>query len=818
VKYAMKKALAMLISCCMIVNLFGMTVFADEKQSSTVEELSGFEYTLDEEEKIVILTKYTDSNATVKIEDTYVVEGIECDTIIDSESIFKGNTKIKDVTMEGDIGFVDDSMKDLFYNCSKLEKVDLSNLNTSGVTDMSFLFYQCEMLKEIDLENLDTANVTNMKSMFNKCKRLEDLKGYQELDTGAVKSIYHMFNYVQSSITDAEKKWVIDLSNWDLSQVNNSGWCFQQCQAKGIVLPDSLPVMSAGFLNHALNHAASDVGASFTIPSGVKKIGYGHTIYDFGTNEFVEFEVAEGNTSYKAVDDILYSADGRELIAVPRNKTFEDDMFVIPEGVEFIPELCFSRNNNFHTLVLPNTMKFRQHVPVYDPQYEIYEDGGNLNEGNTLTIALYLYTSVTDYATKEDNPNYKAVDGILYNRDMTELVAVPARYEKPMEIPEGVTDWNTFAMWADGSVTVDQYMILCPGVTIPASMTYIAQDQMDMLNRLNKYRLNGTKRTIHLNITEKITGTYTFRFEITVDENNPVFSVDENGYLIADGIAEQGVILEKETFTYDGAPHEPAVTVTCNGKLLEEGTDYTIEYLNNIFSGTATVKITAQGDYRGVVEKNFVIQSAEQEEDPGEPEETPEPNEPTIPGDTGKPTVPNPPTDVTNPIKPTDRPNESEDSGGGGGGDSASGTSKLGHKVQNQKTGWISDNMASGKTQWKYYLANEQPAAGVLVKKEDGSTYEQPHWELINNAWYAFGADGYTEEGWVYDTELDGWFYIDINVGMKTGWQLIDGVWYYLQTVSDGKKGIMYADQWIDGWYVDANGAWDGKEQVKMIE
>ena len=49
---------------------------------------------------------------------------------------------------------------------------------------------------------------------------------------------------------------------------------------------------------------------------------------------------------------------------------------------------------------------------------------------------------------------------------------------------------------------------------------------------------------------------------------------------------------------------------------------------------------------------------------------------------------------------------------------------------------------------------------------------------------------------------------------MQTGWGLIDGVWYYFHPVSDGRKGIMYAGQKTpDGYYVDENGAWDGKEK-----
>ena len=119
---------------------------------------------------------------------------------------------------------------------------------------------------------------------------------------------------------------------------------------------------------------------------------------------------------------------------------------------------------------------------------------------------------------------------------------------------------------------------------------------------------------------------------------------------------------------------------------------------------------------------------------------------------------------------------------------------------------WNQDN-----TGWKLRYADGTFASGTIAAAADGSTYEQPAWEMINGAWYAFGADGYAKNGLVPDPALGGYFYIDINSGMKTGWQLIDGQWRYFNPLSDGKKGIMIEDAWIDGWYVDKNGVWNGE-------
>ena len=54
---------------------------------------------------------------------------------------------------------IDESMKDL-------EFVDLSNFDTSEVTDMSGMFYECSSLKSIELSNFNTSKVGSMWRMF----------------------------------------------------------------------------------------------------------------------------------------------------------------------------------------------------------------------------------------------------------------------------------------------------------------------------------------------------------------------------------------------------------------------------------------------------------------------------------------------------------------------------------------------------------------------------------------------------------------------------------------------------------------------------
>lgn len=124
--------------------------------------------------------------------------------------------------------------------------------------------------------------------------------------------------------------------------------------------------------------------------------------------------------------------------------------------------------------------------------------------------------------------------------------------------------------------------------------------------------------------------------------------------------------------------------------------------------------------------------------------------------------------------------------------------------VTGNEDGYSKWKQSDGKW-WLEYADGTWPR-GQLA--ENGAQIYQ--WEKINGAWYAFNVDGYAEHGWHLDAGYQGWFYIDINSGMKTGWQFINGKWYYFNPVSDGMLGRMFAGCYTpDGWYVDESGAWD---------
>ena len=140
-----------------------------------------------------------------------------------SEMFFSrfGEQKIINI-LEIDLSNFDTSkvtdMRYMFYGMTNLTTLNLSNFDTSKVTDMSYMFYSMRSLTTIDLSNFDTSKVTDMKDMFNNMLSLTTLN-LSNFNTSKVTDMKDMFNNMRSLTT-------LDLSNFDTSKVTDMGRMF----------------------------------------------------------------------------------------------------------------------------------------------------------------------------------------------------------------------------------------------------------------------------------------------------------------------------------------------------------------------------------------------------------------------------------------------------------------------------------------------------------------------------------------------------------------------------------------------------------------
>ena len=139
----------------------------------------------------------------------------------DTINLFKGLTNIIFIDMHNfALGTYNTSMYGMFEDCTSLQSIDLSGLDTSNITDMSWMFGYCNALTSINISGLNTSKVTSMNSMFNSCKSLEQLS--LPFDTSKVTNMSSMF-YM------CENLRYLNISSFDTSNVQYMTWMFGYC-------------------------------------------------------------------------------------------------------------------------------------------------------------------------------------------------------------------------------------------------------------------------------------------------------------------------------------------------------------------------------------------------------------------------------------------------------------------------------------------------------------------------------------------------------------------------------------------------------------
>ena len=163
---------------------------------------------------------YTDEDGNSMYELTFISTK-QIYANIDSKNLFSYLTNLKSIDLSNFDTSNVTNMNGMFMGCSSLTSIDVNNFNTSEVTDMAFMFDFCISLQSIDLSNFDTNKVTNMEVMFESCQSLESLN-ISEFNTSNVTNMYAMF-YNCSSLTN------IDVSKWNTNNVTNMYAMFGEC-------------------------------------------------------------------------------------------------------------------------------------------------------------------------------------------------------------------------------------------------------------------------------------------------------------------------------------------------------------------------------------------------------------------------------------------------------------------------------------------------------------------------------------------------------------------------------------------------------------
>ncbi len=148
-------------------------------------------------------------------------------------------------------------MSGMFNNASLLNNVgDLSNWNTSKVTAMTQMFYGANSLKSLDLSRWNISNVTSINGMFSNTGSLTQVGDLSKWNTSKVKNMSQMFS-------GAKLLTSLDLSKWDTSNVTDMSYMFY----------NSTSLTSVGDLSNWNTSKVTDMSSMFFGLRNVSTVG-----------------------------------------------------------------------------------------------------------------------------------------------------------------------------------------------------------------------------------------------------------------------------------------------------------------------------------------------------------------------------------------------------------------------------------------------------------------------------------------------------------------------------------------------------------------
>ena len=368
--------------------------------------------------------------------DTVCINGVQ----VTEMQIPNGVTRINDYAFAGYSGLetvtIPGSVKEIgvsaFTGVNDLKAITIPN----SVTEIGFeVFSGCASLQSVSIG----AGLTEIPDFAFCGSGLEQVTVPKNITRIGSSAFSYCFNLKEVVFTN--------------SNVEIGSGAFAGCPLEELNLPDGIKNAGgqAAFANTNLT--------KLTLPNSVTGIAYGNFA---GCEALAEIDIPESVVSmgghafdrtawYGAQPDgevylehVFYGYKG----TMPANTEIS-----LKDGTTVIADFALEDQKNLTKLTLPEGMKTVGFWAFYDCS-GLSEINIPASVTDIDTSAFAGCSSLTAINVSPDNQNYKSIDGVLFNKDGTELLWCPKRDNARYEVPKSVTKIATGAFSDSGVVSV----------------------------------------------------------------------------------------------------------------------------------------------------------------------------------------------------------------------------------------------------------------------------------------------------------------------------------------------------------------------------
>ena len=279
-------------------------------------------------------------------------------------------------------------------------------------------------------------------------------------------------------------------------------------------------------------------------------------------------------------------------------------------------------------------------IPRYDYAAEIIVNVGDINEDgivdsrDTTKILQHIAASkIPKIAQKHPdwilrNTSLKAgdvnEDGIIDSRDTTRVLQHIAASKIP-KIAQNHPDWKSYieSKW---KAKAQEIKLDKTNITIKKGEIFKLIAKISPSNADNKIVLwsssNGSVATVDGigNVEGKNEGSAIITAstkngkiaicKVVVYKQNTQSQPFKSTPIVTTTKNISNTTILTNSVTYTGKAQTPNITVKDGNTILKNGTDYIVNYTNNINAGIAKITVTGKGNYTGTVTANFTIKKA----------------------------------------------------------------------------------------------------------------------------------------------------------------------------------------------------------------